>query len=227
MYRRTYRSTTPTCTACCTASFSGPTCPPRRPGRGRSWTSRLAWCRPAGAGPGTRPSWSSGRCAARPAGPLVRGARSTITARPARRSIKHSPACRAWRETRPARSTRTPTGTCAAGCWPAAARGRTPAAAPQSEATTRSRRGGVLARLREEATPGGLPLPELARLLRENATDVEPVRLKAVIESLERDGLARVMDASERPEHRPADAVAEERGPCATGPAPEGARASR
>jgi A/G-specific adenine glycosylase len=85
------------------------------------------------------------------------------------------------------------------------------------EDTNRYLRGRVLARLREEANPGGLPLPELARLLRENATDVEPVRLKAVVEGLERDGLARVTDASERPEHGPDDAVAEERTPYPTG----------
>jgi A/G-specific adenine glycosylase len=88
---------------------------------------------------------------------------------------------------------------------------------PKYEDTTRYLRGRVLARLREEANPGGLPLSELARLLRENATDVEPVRLMAVVESLERDGLARVTDASERPEHGPADAVAEERAPYSTG----------
>ncbi len=97
------------------------------------------------------------------------------------------------------------------------------ASGPKYEDTNRYLRGRVLARLREEANPGGLPLPELARLLRENATDVEPVRLKAVVESLERDGLARVMNASERPEHRPADAVAEERAPYSTGPEQEGA----
>lgn len=102
-------------------------------------------------------------------------------------------------------------------------RAQKPARPPRYEDTNRYLRGKVLARLREEANPGGLPLPELARLLRENATDVEPVRLKAVVESLERDGLARVMDASERPEHRPADAVAEERAPYSTGPEREGA----
>ena len=75
----------------------------------------------------------------------------------------------------------------------------------------------MLARLREEANPRGLPLPALARLLRENATDVEPVRLMAVVESLERDGLASVTPVSERSAGQPAGVVAEGRAPYVAG----------
>ena len=85
------------------------------------------------------------------------------------------------------------------------------------EDTNRYLRGRVLARLREEADAEGLPLPELARRLQGDATNVEPVRLKAVVESLERDGLARVTPATERSSGRPAGAVAEERAPYAAG----------
>ena len=88
---------------------------------------------------------------------------------------------------------------------------------PKYEDTNRYLRGRVLARLREEANPRGLPLPELARLLRENATDVEPARLNAVVESLERDGLARVSPLSEPSARHPAGAVAEDRAPYAAG----------
>lgn len=72
------------------------------------------------------------------------------------------------------------------------------ARAPRYEETNRYLRGRVLARLREEADPDGLPLPELARRLQRDAADVGPVRLKAVVESLERDGLARMTPVSER-----------------------------
>jgi A/G-specific adenine glycosylase len=88
---------------------------------------------------------------------------------------------------------------------------------PKYEDTNRYLRGRVLARLREGADPDGLPLPELARLLRGDAADVEPVRLMAVVESLERDGLARVTPLSERSAGHPAGAVAEERAPYAAG----------
>ena len=67
--------------------------------------------------------------------------------------------------------------------------------------TNRYLRGRVPARPHEGAKAGGLPLPKLARQLREDVADVEPVRLKAVVESLERDGLVRVTDASENPEY--------------------------
>jgi A/G-specific adenine glycosylase len=89
------------------------------------------------------------------------------------------------------------------------------ARAPRYEETNRYLRGRVLARLREEADPAGLSLPELARLLQGDAADVEPVRLKAVVESLERDGLARVTPSSERSAGHPAGAVTEERAPYA------------
>ncbi|MDP8902074.1 MAG: hypothetical protein M3N33_13235, partial [Actinomycetota bacterium] len=82
-------------------------------------------------------------------------------------------------------------------------------------------RGRVLARLREEMAPGGVTLPDLARQIGGNA-DVEPHRLKEIVEGLERDGLARVTDASERSEHGPADAVAEARATYAAGPEREG-----
>jgi A/G-specific adenine glycosylase len=91
------------------------------------------------------------------------------------------------------------------------------ARAPRYEDTNRYLRGRVLARLREGAGPGGLPLPELAWLLQGDAADVEPVRLMAVVESLERDGLARVSPLSERSAGHPAGAVAEERAPYAAG----------
>ena len=89
------------------------------------------------------------------------------------------------------------------------------ARAPKYEDSNRYLRGRVLARLREEAASDGLPLPDLARRLRGDAADVEPVRLKAVVESLERDGLTKVM----RPTERVGDhlAVAEERAPYAAG----------
>ena len=89
--------------------------------------------------------------------------------------------------------------------------------APKYEETNRYLRGRVLARLREEADPDGLPLPELARRLQGDAAGVEPVRLMAVVESLERDGLARVTPFSERSAGHPAGAVAEERAPYAAG----------
>jgi A/G-specific adenine glycosylase len=91
------------------------------------------------------------------------------------------------------------------------------ARAPRYEETNRHLRGRVLARLREGADPDGLPLPELARLIQGDAADVEPVRLMAVVESLERDGLARVTDASEGSAGQLAGAVAEERAPYAAG----------
>jgi A/G-specific adenine glycosylase len=91
------------------------------------------------------------------------------------------------------------------------------ALAPRYEETNRYLRGRVLARLREEADPDGLSLPELARRLQGEAADVGGARLKAVVESLERDGLARVTPASERPAGHPAGAVAEERAPYAAG----------
>ncbi len=74
----------------------------------------------------------------------------------------------------------------------------------------------MLARLREESAPDGVTLPDLARQLGGNA-DVEPHRLQEVVEGLERNGLARVADASEWPETHPAVAVAEERAPYSTG----------
>lgn len=80
---------------------------------------------------------------------------------------------------------------------------------PKNEDTNQYLRGKVLARLRAEANPRGLPLPALARLLRESATDVEPVRLMAVVESLERDGLVSVTPVSERSAGQPAGVVAE------------------
>ena len=46
---------------------------------------------------------------------------------------------------------------------------------------------------------------------------MEPVRLMAVVESLERDGLARVTPLSERSAGHLAGAVAEERAPYAAG----------
>ena len=95
------------------------------------------------------------------------------------------------------------------------------AGAPRYEDTNRYLRGRVLARLREGAALGGVGLPELGRRLRGDATDVEPVRLMEVVESLERDGLARVERPAERSEARPAGAVAEERAPYAAGPGRE------
>lgn len=89
------------------------------------------------------------------------------------------------------------------------------ARAPRYEDTNRYLRGRVLARLREEEDPGGLPLPELARRLQGDAAEVEPLRLKAVVQSLERDGLARVTPAAERSVSP--QAVAEERAPYAAG----------
>ena len=47
---------------------------------------------------------------------------------------------------------------------------------------------------------------------------MEPRRLREVVEGLERDGLLRVTDRSERPEAYPADAVAEERASYSAGP---------
>jgi A/G-specific adenine glycosylase len=91
------------------------------------------------------------------------------------------------------------------------------ARAPRYEETNRYLRGRVLARLREEADPDGLTLPELALRLQGAAAGVGGARLKAVVESLERDGLARVTPASERPAGHPAGAVAEERAPYAAG----------
>lgn len=91
------------------------------------------------------------------------------------------------------------------------------ARAPRYEETSRYLRGRVLARLREEADPDGLPLTELARRLQRDAAGVGPVRLKAVVESLERDGLARMTPVSERPAGHLAGAVAEERAPYAAG----------
>jgi ribosomal protein L12E/L44/L45/RPP1/RPP2 len=88
---------------------------------------------------------------------------------------------------------------------------------PRYEDTNRYLRGRVLARLREEADPEGLPLPELARLLQRDGADVEPIGLMAVVESLERDGLARVTPLSERSAGHPAGAGAEERAPYAAG----------
>jgi A/G-specific adenine glycosylase len=85
------------------------------------------------------------------------------------------------------------------------------------EGTNRYLRGRVLARLREEVAPDGVTVPDLARRLREDAADVQPLRLMAVVESLERDGLARVTRPAERSEGRPAGAVAEERAPYAAG----------
>ena len=92
--------------------------------------------------------------------------------------------------------------------------------APRYEDTNRYLRGRVLARLREEADPEGLSLPELARRLEEGTARVEAARLEAVVESLERDGLARVTRGAEA-SGRPAEvagAVAEERAPYAAGP---------
>lgn len=98
-------------------------------------------------------------------------------------------------------------------------RARKTAGTPRYEETNRYLRGRVLARLREESDPDGLPLPEFARRLQGEAADVGSARLKAVVESLERDGLARVASASERNAGHPAGAVAEERAPYATAPA--------
>ncbi len=92
---------------------------------------------------------------------------------------------------------------------------------PKYEDTNIYLRGRVLARLREETAPGGVTLPDLARQIGGNA-DVEPHRLKEIVEGLERGGLARVTDASERSEHGPADAVAAARATYAAGPEREG-----
>ena len=91
------------------------------------------------------------------------------------------------------------------------------ARAQRYEETNRYLRGRVLARLREESDPDGLLLPELARRMQWYAADVDPVRLKAVVESLERDGLARMTPVDERPAGPPAGAVSEEKAPYATG----------
>ena len=149
---------------------------------------RPAWCRPAGAGPGTRRSWSLGRCTAR---------------RPACEDGPLGDHCKARPKIPEA----------LAGV-PRAAKNGT---GPKYEDTNIYLRGRVLARLREVPAPGGATLPDLARRIDGNA-DVEPRSLKEVVESLERDGLARVTHASERPEHGPGDAVAEARAPYAAGP---------
>ncbi len=88
---------------------------------------------------------------------------------------------------------------------------------PKYEDTNIYLRGRVLARLREEPAPGGATLPDLARRIRGNS-DVEPRRLKEVVQSLQRDGLARLTHVSGRPEHGPAGALAEARAPYAAGP---------
>jgi hypothetical protein len=75
----------------------------------------------------------------------------------------------------------------------------------------------LLARLREEADPEGLPLPELARRLEDGTARADAMRLEAVVESLERDGLARVRRAATRSDGQPAGAVAEERAAYAAG----------
>ena len=87
---------------------------------------------------------------------------------------------------------------------------------PRYEETNIYLRGRVLARLREAPAPG-VTLPDLALQIGGD-TDVEPRRLKEVVEGLERDGLLRVTDTSERHEAHPADAVAEERASYAAGP---------
>jgi len=91
--------------------------------------------------------------------------------------------------------------------------------APKYRDTNIYLRGRVLARLREVSAPGGVGLYELGRQLRGDATDVQPLRLKEVVESLERDGLARVTRPAERSEEAPsAGAVGEARAPYAAGP---------
>ncbi|HEV2744923.1 MAG TPA: A/G-specific adenine glycosylase [Rubrobacter sp.] len=87
---------------------------------------------------------------------------------------------------------------------------------PRYEETNIYLRGRVLARLREAPAPG-VTIPDLALQIG-GATDVEPRRLREVVEGLERDGLLRVTDASERPEAYPAGAVAEERASYSAGP---------
>ena len=92
---------------------------------------------------------------------------------------------------------------------------------PRYEDANISLRVRVLARLREKSPAGGVTLPDLARQIGGNA-DVEPHRLKEVVESPERDGLARITHESERPEHGPADAVTEARATYSTGMEQEG-----
>ena len=104
-----------------------------------------------------------------------------------------------------------------AGALAAAPRVKKNGPGPRYEDTNIYLRGRVLARLREASAPGGVTLPDLARQLGGD-TDVEPRRLEEIVEGLERDGLLRVTDASERPEAHPAGAVAEERAPYAAGP---------
>ena len=89
--------------------------------------------------------------------------------------------------------------------------------APRYEDTNRYLRGRVLARLREQSPSGGLPLPELARRLEDGSARVDAMRLEAVVESLERDGLAKVTRGAEGIARHPAGAVAEERALYATG----------
>ena len=88
---------------------------------------------------------------------------------------------------------------------------------PKYEESNRYLRGSVLARLREEPSPDGVTLSDLARRLRGDAAVVEPVRLGEVVESLERDGLARVVHPAGPCAVQPAGAVAEERAPYAAG----------
>jgi len=97
--------------------------------------------------------------------------------------------------------------------------------APRYEDTNRYLRGRVLARLREEAGSEGLPLPELARRLGDGTGRVDAMRLEDVVESLERDGLAKVTRGEDGVARRPAGAVAEGRAPYAAGA--EGAHANR
>ena len=104
-----------------------------------------------------------------------------------------------------------------AGALAAAPRAKRDGTGPRYEDTNIYLRGRVLARLREASAPDGLALPDLARRLGGDS-DVDPRRLKEIVGGLERDGLLKVTDASERPEAQPAGAVAEERAPYAAGP---------
>ena len=100
--------------------------------------------------------------------------------------------------------------------WGALARSSRPEKAVyRYEGSNRYYRGRVLAVLRD-APEGSIPLRELGESLREGFAEEDLPWLRDVVESLERDGLARVSSTEDRPR-----TVAEERAPYDTG-RPEG-----
>lgn len=80
------------------------------------------------------------------------------------------------------------------------------------ETSNRYLRGRVLALLREDSSGGGVGLADLGDRLLGDATEAGMLRMREVVGSLEKDGLARIMPAEAKPRDvAPATAVAEER----------------